>query len=115
MKKNPLSSALATTRATFRDPMVAISAVGIIGLLFVFVVWPLLEVIRQSLVASDGTISFTAYWKILSTRQNLQAFINTMQLAVIVGILAAIWCAAANLYTDYKHEEVRRLYADRKH
>ena len=30
---------------------------------------------------------------------------------VIVGILAAIWCAAANLYTDYKHEEVRRLYA----
>ena len=34
---------------------------------------------------------------------------------VIVGILAAIWCAVANLYTDYKHEEVRRLYADRKH
>ena len=34
---------------------------------------------------------------------------------VIVGILAAVWCAAANLYTDYKHEEVRRLYADRKH
>lgn len=34
---------------------------------------------------------------------------------VIVGILAAAWCAVANLYTDYKHEEVRRLYADRKH
>ena len=34
---------------------------------------------------------------------------------VIFGILAAVWCAAANLYTDYKHEEVRRLYADRKH
>ena len=34
---------------------------------------------------------------------------------VILGILAAVWCAAANLYTDYKHEEVRRLYADRKH
>ena len=33
---------------------------------------------------------------------------------VIVGILAAAWCAIANLYTDYKHEEVRRLYADRK-
>ena len=31
---------------------------------------------------------------------------------VIVGILAAIWCAAANLYTDYKHEEVRRLYTE---
>ena len=33
---------------------------------------------------------------------------------VILGILAAGWCAVANLYTDYKHEEVRRLY-DRKH
>ncbi|WP_455501806.1 Rnf-Nqr domain containing protein [Gemmiger sp.] len=33
---------------------------------------------------------------------------------VILGILAAVWCAVANLYTDYKHEEVRRLY-DRKH
>ena len=33
---------------------------------------------------------------------------------VIFGILAAVWCAVANLYTDYKHEEVRRLY-DRKH
>lgn len=33
---------------------------------------------------------------------------------VILGILAAVWCAVANLYTDYKHEEVRRLYADRK-
>ena len=34
---------------------------------------------------------------------------------VILGVMAACWCAAANLYTDYKHEEVRRLYADRKH
>ena len=30
---------------------------------------------------------------------------------VLVGAIAAIWCAIANLYTDYKHEEVRRLYA----
>ena len=34
---------------------------------------------------------------------------------VILGVLAALWCAVVNLYTDYKHEEVRRLYADRKH
>ena len=34
---------------------------------------------------------------------------------VILGVMATCWCAAANLYTDYKHEEVRRLYADRKH
>ena len=34
---------------------------------------------------------------------------------VLVGAIAAVWCAIANLYTNYKHEEVRRLYADRKH
>ena len=30
---------------------------------------------------------------------------------VLVGVIAAVWCAIANLYTDYKHEEVQRLYA----
>ena len=34
---------------------------------------------------------------------------------VLVGAIAAVWCAVANAYTDYKREEVRRLYADRKH
>lgn len=33
---------------------------------------------------------------------------------VLVGVIAAVWCAVANAYTDYKREEVRRLYADRK-
>ena len=90
MKKNPFSSAIATTRATFRDPMVAISAVGIILLLFLFVVWPLLEVVKQSVIGPDGTASLTAYFKIITTRQNYQAFVNTMQLAIIVSILATI-------------------------
>lgn len=34
---------------------------------------------------------------------------------VLAGVLAAVWCAAANAYTEYKQEEVRRLYAGRKH
>ena len=33
---------------------------------------------------------------------------------VLVGVIAAGWCAVANAYTEYKREEVRRLYADRK-
>lgn len=32
----------------------------------------------------------------------------------LVGVIAAVWCAIANAYTNYKQEEVRRLYADRK-
>lgn len=34
---------------------------------------------------------------------------------VLVGVIAAVWCAVANAYTDYKREEVHRLYAGRKH
>lgn len=34
---------------------------------------------------------------------------------VLVGVIAAVWCAVANVYTEYKREEVRRLYANRKH
>ncbi len=34
---------------------------------------------------------------------------------VLLGVLAAIWLASVNLYKDFKHEEVRRLYANRKH
>lgn len=34
---------------------------------------------------------------------------------VLLGVIAAVWCAVANAYTDYKQEEVRRLYANRKH
>lgn len=34
---------------------------------------------------------------------------------VLLGVLAAGWLAAVNLYNDFKHEEVRRLYANRKH
>ena len=30
---------------------------------------------------------------------------------VLVGAIAAVWCAIANLYSNYKHEEARRLYA----
>ena len=33
---------------------------------------------------------------------------------VLLGVLAACWCAVVNLYNNYKHEEVRRLYAKRK-
>ena len=81
---------LKTTRATFRDPVVAVVAVSMILTLCVFVVWPLLEVVKQSLVTTTGSFSLSAYWGIVTTRENYRAFTNTMTLAVIVSILATI-------------------------
>ncbi len=86
--KNSISTAWENTKATFRDPVVAISAIGVMILLFIFVVLPLLQVVKQSLVGTDGSINLKAYINIISTRQNYEAFMNTMKLAVLVSTLA---------------------------
>ncbi len=43
-----ISNQIKTTRNTFRDPIIATVSVGMILALFVFVVWPLLMVVKQS-------------------------------------------------------------------
>lgn len=85
-----LTSQLRTTRNTFRDPVVAVVAVTIVLTLFVFVVWPLLQVVKQSLYTTTGQLSLGAYWGIITTRENYKAFTNTMTLAVIVSVLATV-------------------------
>lgn len=81
---------LKTTRNTFRDPVVAVVAVTMILTLCIFVVWPLLEVVKQSLFSTSGEFSLRAYWSIITTRENYRAFTNTMTLAIIVSILATL-------------------------
>ena len=78
------------TRETFRDPVILISSVSIIILLAVFVVWPLLEVVRQSFVGLNGHISMRAYKNVFTMSETYKALVNTLTLAVIVGVLATI-------------------------
>lgn len=52
---------LKVTRNTFRDPIIAAVTVSMIAVLLIFVVWPLLEVVKQSLVDTAGNYSFQAY------------------------------------------------------
>lgn len=53
-------------------------------------VWPLLEVVKQSLVDTAGNYSFQAYKNIFTMRETYKAFCNTIMLAVIVGVLATV-------------------------
>lgn len=85
---NYLKNEINTTRGTFRDPIVCAVALGVIASLFVFVVWPLLEVVKQSFIDFDGNFSLQAYINIVSMRETYQALVNTLSLAVIVGVLA---------------------------
>lgn len=70
--------------------MILISSVSIIILLAVFVVWPLLEVVRQSFVGLNGHISMRAYKNVFTMSETYKALVNTLTLAVIVGVLATI-------------------------
>lgn len=85
-----LNNQLKTTRNTFRDPIVAFVAVSMIILLFVFIILPLVEVLKQSLLNSKGEYTLAAYQEIFSTRENFKALNNTLTLAIIVSSLATI-------------------------
>lgn len=83
-----LSNQIKITRNTFRDPVIAGVSISMVLVLFVFVVWPLLEVVKQSFTGLDGRVTLQAYANIFTMRETYQALINTLSLAVIVGALA---------------------------
>ena len=53
-----------------------------------FVVWPLLNVVKQSFTDLDGNFSIQAYINIVTMSETYQALVNTLMLAIIVGVLA---------------------------
>ena len=78
------------TKNTCRDPVIAAVILMMIILLFTFAVWPLLEIVKQSLVDTRGNFSFQAYINVFTMAETYKAFCNTLMLAVIVGVLATV-------------------------
>ena len=78
------------TKNTCRDPVIATVILMMIILLFTFAVWPLLEIVKQSLVDTRGNFSFQAYINVFTMAETYKAFCNTLMLAVIVGVLATV-------------------------
>ncbi len=85
-----ISNQFKVTRNTFRDPVVAFVAVATIITLFIFIILPMVEVLKQSLLSNSGEYTLSAYREIFSTRENFKALNNTLLLAVIVSTLATI-------------------------
>lgn len=78
------------TKNTCRDPVIAAVILMMIILLFTFAVWPLLEIVKQSLVDTQGNFSFQAYINVFTMSETYRALRNTLMLAVIVGVLATV-------------------------
>lgn len=73
-----------------RDPMLFITIILVIFSLFVFIVLPLYEVLKQSLVDLDGNFTLKAYIGAFKSSSNVQAIKNTLLLGAITGILSTI-------------------------
>ena len=78
------------TKNTCQDPVIAAVILMMIILLFTFAVWPLLEIVKQSLVDTQGNFSFQAYINVFTMSETYKALRNTLMLAVIVGVLATV-------------------------
>ncbi|GKU77068.1 iron ABC transporter permease [Paenibacillus sp. L3-i20] len=73
-----------------RDPILLATIIFVIVSLFIFVVLPLIEVLKQSFIASDGSFTLKAYVSAFTSTSNFTAITNTLLLATIVGVLATL-------------------------
>ncbi len=85
-----LKNQIQVTRNTFRDPIVAAISILTMITLCIFVVWPLLEVVKQSFFDLNGNFSLQAYVNIFTMSETYKALVNTLMLATVVGVLATI-------------------------
>lgn len=76
----------ANARVLWREPLLLISIVAIFYFLLVFVVFPLYQVIRTSLVI-DGAVNFENYISVFRAHYYYQPFINSMVLGVLTATL----------------------------
>lgn len=72
------------------DPVLFITIISVILVLFIFVVLPLYEVLKQSLKDTQGAFSVHAYVSAFSSSSNFEAIKNTLLLATVTGVLATI-------------------------
>ncbi len=72
------------------DPILLFTILAVIFSLFIFIVLPLYEVFKQSLVDLDGNFSLNAYITSFTSSSNFQAIKNTLFLATVTGITSTI-------------------------
>lgn len=72
------------------DPILMFTILAVILSLFIFIVLPLYEVFKQSLIDLEGAFSFQAYVSAFTSNSNFQAIKNTLLLATVTGVLATV-------------------------
>lgn len=78
------------TKMILRQPLLAISILSVIGLLLLFVVYPLLKVLIFSLSDESGALSLRQLKEVLQTGAYLRTMGRTLRLALIVSLIATL-------------------------
>ncbi len=85
--KHIWSNEINETKKTFREPLVAFCCLFTIFTLYLFIIDPLCQVLKQSFYDNSGSFSLTAYVSIFTGSENFKAFSNTLLLGSIVSVL----------------------------
>ena len=112
--KHILKTEISETKKTFREPVVMFFCLAMIFTLYLFIIDPLYQVLKQSFFDNSGTFSFAAYAGIFKGSENLRAFKNTMLLGTIVSILATVigfLFAYCSSHIDIKGKKLFNLMA----
>ncbi|WFD09372.1 ABC transporter permease [Tepidibacter hydrothermalis] len=78
---------LMETRRHFRDPILITTIILVLLSLVLFILAPLYNVLKQSLIDLDGNLSLSGYIRAFSYSDNITAISHTMILATVVGVL----------------------------
>lgn len=82
-----LLTATGTRRGPRMELVVTLTILLTVAALWLFVVNPILLVMKQSLMTKDG-LSFQAYWSVVSSARIRSIFVNTLVLCTTVGAIA---------------------------
>ncbi|MCH1981352.1 iron ABC transporter permease [Ruminococcus sp. OA3] len=86
MKKNKSSN----FKMLLRQPALLLTIILIFVFLGLFVVFPLYNIFKMSIVNEDGVFSLAYFWKMLSTSAYIEAFKNSMVLGLIVALISSV-------------------------
>lgn len=73
-----------------KDPILIITIVMVMVSLILFSLIPLIKILIQSFTSFDGTVSYAAYVRAFTSKENLQALKNTLFLGSTVGVISTI-------------------------
>lgn len=90
IKKGNVNRTLHDLKMLVKEPLLLITLILIFTSIFIFVIFPLIRVLKFSLTDQEGVISFHTVSKILSNSNYRKTFLNSMKLGAITSIIATI-------------------------